>query len=166
VKIAELKYGITGQTEFSNRRDLHAKYRIDTGQMLYSWSGSPDTSLDTFLWTKGPGLLNQHIFRIVTQSNAQRYFVYYLLKHLREPLIQIARDKQTTGLGHVTVADMRRILIAWPPKYLFDGFERQAGPIFEKSFALMMESEKLAEMRNYLLPKLLSGKVRVGVNNG
>jgi type I restriction enzyme S subunit len=166
VKIAELKYGITAQTEFSIRGDLDQKYRIDTGEMLYSWSGSPGTSLDTFLWTKGPALLNQHIFRVVTKTEAQKYFVYYLLKHLREPLIQIARDKQTTGLGHVTVADMRRLLIAWPPKYAFDGFARQVGPVFDESFTLMLESEKLTDLRNYLLPKLLSGVCRVGASNG
>lgn len=38
------------------------------------------------------------------------------------------------------------------------------GPIFEASFSLMMESEKLAEMRDYLLPKLLSGQVPVSVD--
>jgi type I restriction enzyme, S subunit len=161
VKIAELKYGITAQTGFSNRHDLDAKYRIDTGELLYSWSGNPDTSLDAFLWTKGPALLNQHIFRVMTKSNAQRYFVYYLLKHLRQPLIEIARDKQTTGLGHVTVADMRKLMVCWPAERIFEAFERHVGPIFEKSFALTMESEKLAEIRDYLLPKLLSGAIRV-----
>ena len=58
VKIAELKNGITEQTKFSNRQDLNLKYQIDTAELLYSWSGSPDTSLDTFLWTKGPAFLN------------------------------------------------------------------------------------------------------------
>lgn len=162
VKIVELKNGITDQTEFSNRQDLDPKYRIDTGEMLYSWSGSPDTSLDIFLWTKGPALLNQHIFRVVTASKTQRYFVYYLFKYLRQTLIEIARDKQTTGLGHVTVADMRRLRVAWPSQHAFDAFGQLIGPIFELGFSLMMECERLAGLRDYLLPKLLSGQVRVG----
>lgn len=164
VKIAELKSGITSQTKFSNRSDLDVKYQIDTGEVLYSWSGSPDTSLDTFLWTKGKGLLNQHIFRVMTTNAPQKNFVYYLLKHLRQQLIEIARDKQTTGLGHVTVSDMRRLKVCWPAPRVFEGFARMVGPIFEASFSLMMESEKLAEMRDYLLPKLLSGQVPVSVD--
>lgn len=161
IKIAELKSGITAQTKFSKRSDLDPKYQIDTGEVLYSWSGSPDTSLDTFLWTKGKGLLNQHIFRVVTTSEAQKYFVFYLLKHLRQTLIEIARNKQTTGLGHVTVADMRRLLVCWPTSRFFDEAANQIGPIFETSFHLLVETEKLAELRDYLLPRLLSGQVRV-----
>jgi type I restriction enzyme, S subunit len=105
--------------------------------------------------------LNQHIFRVITSSDAQKHFVYYLLKHLRQELIEIARNKQTTGLGHVTVADMRRLQVCWPSGAVLSSFELIVGPIFEKCFVLTMESEKLAELRDYLLPKLLSGEVRV-----
>jgi type I restriction enzyme S subunit len=161
VKIAELKGGITDQTKFSDRADLDEKFEIDTGEILYSWSGSPDTSLDVFVWTKGRALLNQHIFRVVTHSDAQKHFVYYLLKHLRRELIEIAKNKQTTGLGHVTVADMRRLKISWPAPDVLDAFEQQVGPIYRFGFALSMESESLTRMRDYLLPKLLSRAVRV-----
>src|SRR5262249_31269647 len=136
-------------------------YHIDTGDILYSWSGNPDTSLDTFIWTKGPGLLNQHIFRVVTEPDSQKTFVYYLLKHLKQDLIEIARNKQTTGLGHVTVGDMQRLLVAWPSENLIEAFHQVTGPIFALSFNNLLETEKLATLRDYLLPRLLSGRVRV-----
>lgn len=50
VKIAELKAGVTEQTAFSDV-SMPIKYRIDTGDLLFSWSGNPDTSIDTFIWT-------------------------------------------------------------------------------------------------------------------
>jgi type I restriction enzyme, S subunit len=59
IKIAELKDGIGTQTKFS-RRELAPDQMIEAGDLLYSWSGSPDTSLDAFIWTAGSGLLNQH----------------------------------------------------------------------------------------------------------
>ena len=111
VKIAELKDGVSAQTKSSDRVP-DPKQLIDTGELLYSWSGSPDTSLDAFLWTRGRGLLNQHIFKVVTPTIAQKRFVYYLLKFLKPTLVEIARNKQTTGLGHVTVSDMKKTLIA------------------------------------------------------
>jgi type I restriction enzyme S subunit len=159
VKIAELKSGITDQTKFSNRTDLDTRYQIDTGDMLYSWSGSPDTSLDTFIWTKGPGLLNQHIFRVITESGSQKTFVYYLLKHLKQDLIEIARNKQTTGLGHVTIGDMQRLMLTWPDAEALEAFHEVIGPLLAISFNAMLESEKLATLRDYLLPRLLSGRV-------
>jgi type I restriction enzyme S subunit len=43
IKIAELKGGISGQTKFT-RQTFDPKYRILPGDVLYSWSGSPETS--------------------------------------------------------------------------------------------------------------------------
>ena len=90
-------------------------------------------------------------------------FVFYLLKHLKQELIEIARNKQTTGLGHITVGDMQSLILPWPTNCVFDGFCLFAGPFFEHNFNLLLESEKLATLRDYLLPRLLSGRVRVEV---
>jgi type I restriction enzyme S subunit len=158
VKIAELKDGITAQTKYSNR-ETTADRMIETGDLLYSWSGSPETSLDAFLWSNGLGLLNQHIFKIVTPNLAQRRFVYYLLKHLRPVLVGTAKDKQTTGLGHVTVADMKRLKVCHPPGQTLEAFDRRVAPIFNSVLGNTIESQTLATLRDALLPKLLSGEL-------
>jgi type I restriction enzyme S subunit len=158
VKIAELKSGLSDQTKWSNKQ-LGSDQMIDTGDLLYSWSGSPDTSLDAFLWSNGPGLLNQHIFKVITSSDAEKRYVYYLLKHLRPILVETARDKQTTGLGHVTVADMKRLQVCRPPKDVLAAFDKLIAPIFDKAFANTVESQTLANLRDTLLPRLLSGNV-------
>jgi type I restriction enzyme S subunit len=103
IKIAELKDGIGTQTKWC-QRDAGADKIIDTGDLVYSWSGSPDTSLEAFLWSGGRGLLNQHIFKVISATAAEKRFVYYLLQYLRPVLVETARNKQTTGLGHVTIA--------------------------------------------------------------
>ena len=160
VKIAELKDGISAQTKWSQRQ-AGSDQLIDTGDLLYSWSGSPDTSLDAFLWTKGPGLLNQHIFKVVAPTTAQKRFVYYLLKFLRPILVETARNKQTTGLGHVTVADMKRLLVCWPSKEILAAFDQKIAPIFGRAFANTIENQTLATLRDALLPKLLSGELNI-----
>jgi type I restriction enzyme S subunit len=162
VKIAELKNGIGGQTQYTCR-NVDAGQRIDSGDILYSWSGNPDTSLDVFLWTKGPGVLNQHIFKVVTTTPAQKRFVYYLLRHLRPQLVEIARNKQTTGLGHVTVRDMKGLMVVKAPGPLMESFNTLVAPVFDKCFSAEIESAKLAALRDYLLPKLLSAQVRLPV---
>ena len=161
IKIIELKDGISTQTKYSMRL-ADIDQQIDTGDLLYSWSGSPDTSLDAFVWTQGRGLLNQHIFKIVTNTIAEKRFVYYLLKHLRPILVEIARNKQTSGLGHVTVADMKRIHICWPTKEVLATFDQLASPLYDRVFANTLENQTLATLRDTLLPKLLSGELRAG----
>ncbi len=160
VKIAELKDGISAQTKWSQHQAGEDQL-IDTGDLLYSWSGSPDTSLDAFLWTKGPGLRNQHIFKVVAPTAAQNRFVYYLLKYLRPILVETARNKQTTGLGHVTVADMKRLLVCWPTEELLAAFNQEISSIFDRAFANTIEIQTLATLRDTLLPKLISGELRV-----
>jgi type I restriction enzyme S subunit len=160
IKIGELKDGISAQTKWSQRHS-DPNQIISTGDLIYSWSGSPDTSLDAFLWSEGKGLLNQHIFKVITPSPTQKRFVYYLLKYLRPVLVEIARDKQTTGLGHVTVADMKRLTVVWPIKQIIEAFDRIAAPLFDQAFANTLESRTLATIRDTLLPKLLSGEISV-----
>jgi hypothetical protein len=56
---------------------------------------------------------------------------------------------------------MQRLNICWPDNPAMDGFARQIGPIYEAGFHAMLESAKLVALRDYLLPRLLSGQVRV-----
>ena len=160
VKISELKDGVTPQTKFTHT-DLGAKHRIDSRDMLYSWSGSPDTSLDVFTWMGGPAWLNQHIFRVDLHSNCERCFVYCLLRMLKPTLVEIARDKQTTGLGHVTTRDMKDLRVVKAPADVLRKFEESVGPIYDRRMLNESESRTLAAIRDALLPKLMSGEVRV-----
>jgi type I restriction enzyme S subunit len=160
IKIAELKSGVTEQTRFTNTV-LHERYRLDSGDILFSWSGNPDTSIDTFVWTHGPAWLNQHIFKVVPHVPEERVFIFRLLRHLRPVFAEIARDKQTTGLGHVTAADMKRLWVVSPSRDILVAANRVLGPLYDRWFASTNESQSIAELRDLLLPKLISGELRI-----
>lgn len=160
IKIAELKAGVTAQTKFSDVA-MPEKYRLRTGDILFSWSGNPDTSIDTFIWAHGDAWLNQHIFRVDIHSPNERAFVLATLKYLRPVFAEIARNKQTTGLGHVTVGDMQRLLIVKPEEQALAEWDRVAAPIFAAAFRNEADSISLARLRDTLLPKLISGELRV-----
>jgi len=165
IKIAELKNGITPQTKFTSK-ELGPKYKIDSGEILFSWSGSPDTSIDIFVWTLGPAWLNQHIFRVTENRSSDRYFIYNLLKYLKPVFIEIARDKQTTGLGHITEKDLKALKICLPPEEVIMAFNNSASTIFEQFYQSILESQTLSKLRDLLLPKLISGEIRVPEANG
>lgn len=112
IKIAEIKNGISGQTRFTNE-EYGNKYLLKKGDMLFCWSGQPQTSIDVFWWNGPEGWLNQHIFK-VTSKLENRYFFFYLLKYLKPNFVQIAINKQTTGLGHVTKGDLDRFIVKLP----------------------------------------------------
>jgi type I restriction enzyme S subunit len=52
-----------------------------------------------------------------------------------------------------------------PPERIEDAFDVIVRPMDALVMFIERESRKLGEMRDYLLPKLLSGRVRVGVTN-
>jgi type I restriction enzyme S subunit len=160
IKIAELKAGVTAQTKFSDVA-MPEKYRLRTGDILFSWSGNPDTSIDTFIWAHGDAWLNQHIFRVDIHSPNERAFVIATLEYLRPVLAEIARNKQTTGLGHVTVGDMQRLLVVKPEEQALAAWDRMAAPIFAAAFRNEADSISLTQLRDTLLPKLLSGELPV-----
>jgi len=160
VKIAELKSGVTDQTKFTKAM-LDDKYRIDNGEILLSWSGNPDTSIDTFVWCGGAAWLNQHIFRVLPHQEIEKYFIFYLLKYLRPIFAEIARNKQTTGLGHFTIQDMKQLMIAYPLQDILHKFNDFARPIFDRWYKNLFESKTIHSIRETLLPKLISGELRV-----
>jgi type I restriction enzyme S subunit len=114
IKIAEIKGGISGQTKFTEQI-FDESVRVRPGDLLFSWSGQPETSIDAFWWRGPEGWLNQHVFRVTPADGIDRTFLYYLLRYLKPNFVGIARNKQTTGLGHVTKQDLENIEAAYPP---------------------------------------------------
>lgn len=158
IKIAELKSGITDSTQYCCV-SKDGKYYIDDKDILFSWSGNPDTSIDTFLWYRGRAILNQHTFRVVSKFNAPA-FTYFLLKFLKPQFTHIASNKQTTGLGHITVADLKRLQFC-TNKATITKFEMHTAPIFESIFSINKENQHLATLRDTLLPKLMNSEIDV-----
>ena len=62
----------------------------------------------------------------------------------------------------ITRATFDGLLVLLPPSDAVTSFESEVAPLFDLLLASLQESAKLAAMRDYLLPKLLSGEVRVG----
>ena len=114
IKIAELNNGIGGTTAYTQQvfsEDIH----INKGDLLFSWSGNPQTSIDVFRFNLEEGWLNQHIFKVTPDEKViDRNYFYFLMKNLKPHFTQIATNKQTTGLGHVTIADIKRMSVIVP----------------------------------------------------
>lgn len=160
IKIAELKAGVTKQTGYSDV-SMPEKYRIAAGDILFSWSGNPDTSIDTFVWLHGNAWLNQHIFRVVPHISSERSFVLMTLKYLNPIFAEAARNKQTTGLGHVTVADLKRLRVVKPSDAVLQQWNEIVDPLIERAFNVAQQAQTLATLRDTLLPRLISGQLRL-----
>lgn len=150
IKIAELKDGITSATQyFVGNKDT--KYLIHDSDVLFSWSGNPDTSIDAFIWSHGDGILNQHTFRMVPRYGVA--FTYFMLKFCKPEFVKAAMGKQTTGLGHVTVKDLKRLTLPFNEETAFL-FNQAAMPLYEQIFKNLKEINVLIELKNQTVQML------------
>jgi type I restriction enzyme S subunit len=154
IKIAEMRRGITEATGRASTK-IERKFIVEDGDVLFSWSGT----LEVCLWCGGRGALNQHLFK-VTSEHFPKWFYYYATKYHLPRFQEIAANKVTT-MGHIQRYHLAEAKVPVPPQQIFDRFDRKMSPILAEQINNELENRKLAEIRDYLLPKLLSGAISV-----
>ena len=115
IKIAELNNGISSSTAYTDKTYSQDVF-LTKGDYVFSWSGNPETSIDIYKYNLSDGWLNQHIFKVTPKTEIiDKGFFFYLMKFLKPYFKKIATNKQTTGLGHVTISDLQRMSVTLPP---------------------------------------------------
>ncbi len=154
IKTRELKQGVTAQTDKANT-ELDKKYIIDNGDVLFSWSGS----LEVVLWKHGKGALNQHLFKVSSKDYPKWFYYYWTLHHLRW-FRSIAADKATT-MGHIQRKHLDEAKVLIPSGDIMEQGTALFAPMIEKIVVTNGQIQTLSKTRDTLLPKLMSGQVRV-----
>ncbi|MBB4302127.1 type I restriction enzyme S subunit [Rhodobium orientis] len=154
IKIAELRGGITTKTNLANR-SIADKYLIKDGDFLFSWSGS----LMAKFWTEGEGALNQHLFKVSSATHPRWFYSQWVHHHLPE-FQTIAASKATT-MGHIQRGHLSAARVIAPPEPMLGAMTEIIESLVERTIHNDLENRTLAETRDYLLPKLMSGEVRM-----
>ena len=82
---------------------------VDNGDLLFSWSGTPGTSFGAFLWNRGKGVLNQHIFKVIPKVEIDKTYLMYALNGNISTIISKAHGG--VGLQHITKKELDEIEI-------------------------------------------------------
>jgi type I restriction enzyme S subunit len=154
IKIAQLRRGNTGGSDRASA-ELDEEYIVEDGDLLFSWSGS----LECVLWTGGRGALNQHLFK-VTSHHFPRWFLYLWIHHHLPAFRHIAAGKATT-MGHIQRHHLEEAQVIVPPAPLLARADQVIGRLIDAAVSRSLESRHLAAVRDTLLPKLISGELRV-----
>lgn len=111
---------------------------------IVTWSYKDFFPIDTTFYVKRTG--------IVPSLN----YLFYALK--AQDLASLSADSAVPGLNR-NLAYMSKILV--PFEKALTAFDEQIDPLFHKINANDKETETLASLRNMLLPKLISGELRI-----
>jgi type I restriction enzyme S subunit len=154
IKIAQLRAGNTKSADMASGL-LDPKFVIKDGDILFSWSGT----LEVETWTGGSGALNQHLFK-VTGKNVPDWYSYLSTKSFLSFFREIASGKATT-MGHIQRGHLSESKLAIPNSELLNRASEIIEPIISLKIKTSIESRNLAEIRDSLLPRLISGELQI-----
>jgi type I restriction enzyme, S subunit len=108
-------------------RAFPERFRVRTGDILFSWSGTPGTSFGCFRWNGPEGWLNQHIFNVRLNGALEGGF---FISHVNLKLGElIAKAHGGVGLQHVTKSVIDETRLMAPPKDLQRAFARATAKV-------------------------------------
>jgi type I restriction enzyme S subunit len=108
-------------------------------------------------------LYSQDLCRVRARDGSpltSRYL--YLLLASTAMRHQVASYANGTTVLHLAMDGLKKPPIAVPSSQLLERFDEIVGPMFEQQQAVTEGSKTLADLRNMLLPKLMSGEIRLG----
>ena len=155
LKIKELRQGCCDDNSELCSPNIKSEYIIHDGDVIFSWSGS----LLVDFWCGGICGLNQHLFK-VTSNKFDKWFYYVWTKHHLDRFIAVAADKATT-MGHIKRDELSKAAVLIPTEADYKRIEALLQPIYDLIIANRIENKKLAETRDTLLPKLMSGEIDI-----
>lgn len=155
IRIAELNSGPSDSTVY-NDIEVPEDKTARPGDILMSWSGS----LGVYRWALGEAIVNQHIFKVIPTQDYPAWLVFDRLDEVMTIFRGIAKDKATT-MGHIQRGHLSSTTVDVPPPELIKELDIQIAPLWDRLLMSEQENLLLADLRDALLPALLSGRVRV-----
>ena len=154
IKIAELRVGPTSRSGRASK-SVPADYHVQDGDHLFSWSGS----LTHRRWTYGPGALNQHLFKVSSLGQVPAWLIYHAVDQHMPEFQAIASGKAVT-MGDIQRHHLDEAVVACPPSTTLTIMDAIMSPLHDRTLVAALQSRTLADLRDTLLPKLISGELR------
>lgn len=155
LKIKELRQGACDASSELCSPSIKPEYIVHDGDVIFSWSGS----LLVDFWCGGTCGLNQHLFK-VTSDTYDKWFYYAWTNHHLQKFVAIAADMATT-MGHIKREELSKAVVLIPSQSDYDRIGGLLAPLYDLVIANRIENRKLAALRDELLPQLMSGQLDV-----
>ena len=154
IKIAQLRKGDTDGADRAGK-NIKPEYVVQNGDVLFSWSGS----LEVEVWCGGVGALNQHLFKVTSKEFPKWFYLLWTRHHL-DHFRQIAASKATT-MGHIQRVHLTEAKVLVPPASMLKAVDACFASLLDRRIENELQAQMLATLRDTLLPRLISGQLRL-----
>ncbi len=101
---------------------------------------------------------NQAICAILPNKDYPYSFIFQFLKENKQELINRASGSAQQNISQIVIQNFE---LAIPPSSVIDAFHQAANNLYLRIESNLKENKSLAELRDTLLPKLMSGEIDV-----
>jgi type I restriction enzyme S subunit len=105
-----------------------------------------------------PMCMNQSCYGIYSKSNYSQPITYLLIDSLMKHFLNVAYG---SVFDTITTSTFKTINVLVPPKNVMDKIRDEIDVLFQNKKTNIKENQSLTKLRDTLLPKLISGEVRL-----
>ena len=152
IRIRDLK---TNTPQFYTPEILPNTEYVEAGDIV----AGMDAEFTPYVWRGEKGVLNQRCCKFKGKyEGISNYFILFLIK----PELEYVQSYKTgTTVSHLGKSDIDRFVFLTPPLDIVLAFSEIVNPMLNEVVNRAKESRRLAELRDTLLPKLMSGELKV-----
>jgi len=152
IRIRDLK---TFSPQFFTPEILPTTEYIEAGDVV----AGMDAEFIPCIWIGEKGVLNQRCCKF--KPKRQGVCNYYILFLLKPELEFVQGYKTGTTVSHLGKSDIDRFKVVIPPIEIVSSFSSKADALLKQKVVIANESRRLASLRDTLLPRLMSGELKV-----
>ena len=93
--------------------EYDSSIEVNSGDLLFSWSGTVGSSFGPHIWHREKGVLNQHIFKLNFIKEMEKRYAFYSLLFITAEIERSVVG--AVGLVHVTKKSLNEFQIPHPP---------------------------------------------------
>lgn len=155
IRIRDLK---TAKPSFYTEEKHKNATKVKTGDILVGM----DAEFTPTIWRGNEGYLNQRVCMFKSNKDyLHDYFIYEIIK----PYMNLMEfSKVGTTVIHLGKGDIDNMKIVIPKRDILKLFYKIIDPIYSKLIEVANENRILTDLRDTLLPKLMSGEIRVPID--
>ena len=154
LKIRELANGISSDSDYATT-EVANEYMVHAGDVIFAWSAS----LMVKIWDGEDCILNQHLFKVTSDSFPKWFYYCWCKYHLNE-FITIAQSHATT-MGHIKRGDLENAMVLVPSNNELKVMSDRFDCIIQKLENNNKEICTLIQTRDNLLPKLMNREITI-----
>lgn len=169
--IPDIKIGNKGSmpTRFILEKNYQSKVLIDGDVVIEISGGSPTQSTgrvcrisNRLLEKYNNSIICTNFCKAIKPSTGYSSFLYYIWEMLYNQGVMFSYENGTTGIKNLDINGfIQKEQIVIPPISIAADFEKMIKVFYDKVQSNGMESERLTHLRDTLLPKLMSGEIKL-----